>query len=116
MPVLGSLLHPTFPPSAGLSLFMTETVFRIFFAFFNPMPSLNFLIVSKKSAFPFMRQSFTYDKYVSPPILSALIKFSTTFSVSFFPGAIYLYISNIYNMGKNQMKIKIFLDVFSAWK
>ena len=103
-PLLCSLLPPILPSS-----FMTETAFKIFFVFFNPMPRSTFLIGSKKSVFLFIGQSFTNGKWISSPILSAFIKILATFSGNSFPVAISLYISNIYIIWKNQMKIKILL-------
>ena len=72
---------------------MTETAFGIFFIFLNPISRLNFLIGSKKPVFPFMSESFTNDNYISPPILSTLIKILATFSSNAFP--VSLYTSNI---------------------
>ena len=73
------------------------------------MSRLTFLIGSRKSAFLFIRQSFTNDKCISSPILSTLIKILAIFSGISFPVAMSQYISNIYIIWKNQMTIKILL-------
>ena len=67
------------------------------------------------SAFPFISLSFASDKCISSPILSVLIKILANFSGNSFPLAISVYISNIYIISKNQMKIKILLMYLVFW-
>ena len=96
-----------FPPTLHQTLayllanFQFETAFQFFFVFFNLMSTLTFLVGLKRSTFPFTRHSFTNDKYILSPILSFLIKFSTTFLGNSLQVAISLYVSNIYIIWKN---------------
>ena len=71
------------------------------------MSRLTFLTVSKMPAFPFIRQSFINEKYISSPIWSTLTKFLTTFSGNPFPVAISPCISSNDIFWKNQMRMKI---------
>ena len=83
--------------------------FQNLFCFLQSYVKINLFNLVKKVSFFSIRQSFTSDKCISSPILSALINILVAFFSNSFPVAISQYISNIYIIWKNKIKIKILL-------
>ena len=70
---------PNITPKPLPIFFHNWNCFPNLFRFLNSMSKLTFSNCSEKSTFPLIRRSFTKDKYISSPILLAVIELSTTF-------------------------------------